>query len=620
MVEPEEPSPSELAAEALSQLAVKDASLLVGGDPWTAASAEVSGLSHEEIIGAAVLVLQRFASTVTLGGRSPALAPLATVTEEQLVPALRKMSACIENHAAFQSAFAVTPLLKQAATLAAQCCCLAARSASVDGASVDPFVRIATVLSETLIEAVADRVEHFRPLDAKRISSAHRVFLEQQAEAKGRLTGLLDPAVWKPPESLAPMPLHFKWANDELRALWEERIAPKHGDSAPREIVVALLAQAASVEVPAETRERRVRRAIQVDCETVGLITAAELNQRSVDIAKQGGLTPWVNSLLKGDMFAPATGAIDKMQASMSTIRSLATTRSTAYTPYSARSSSTPSGTRRGFGLSSSFSSPRGTQKSFALSGSISRGCGAGGSFLSDLDRSSFQATQKLIMSDTSRVRARCDVFSDTPLHHAATHDDRNAPLAALLLRNGADANAEDRHLQTPLHTAASTGHGSVARELISGGADIRKADRWRITPLHRAAANGQKDVAEMLLTGGALAGASDSWGATPLHKAAANGQLDVAERLFASGAADANAEDLAGERPIHLAAKNGNYAIVKLLLEKGARSEARSRGTGRTAAQWAQHRGHHDVATLLQQWNEWAPDRAGHSSAVAAF
>lgn len=227
----------------------------------------------------------------------------------------------------------------------------------------------------------------------------------------------------------------------------------------------------------------------------------------------------------------------------------------------------------------------------------------------SSVERNVFKATQKLIMGDISNIHAKNPAFHDTALHVSAAHDNPQGTMSSLLLQYGACPHAEDKVMSTPLHVASSTGHKELTRMLLQSGADVGKEDRWGLTPMHKAAMNGQVDVAVMLIKNGAAVDAVDGWGATPLHQAANRGQLSVAEKLLAAGA-NPNAEDIQGDRPLHLVAKTGDYAMVKLLLSHGADASMKNRGNGKTPADWARQRGHHDVSTLLQHRGEWVDSR----------
>jgi len=272
----------------------------------------------------------------------------------------------------------------------------------------------------------------------------------------------------------------------------------------------------------------------------------------------------------------------------------------------------------------SSFATPRGGKdgkKPFVLSASFGRRPPTGREDLSSpladsVSRGLLKASQHLVLGEKASVDGR-DITGETALHIAAAKDVRHAPLASLLLSKGANANAEDRHLATPLHAAAASGHSHLAKELVKHGADVCREDRWGATPLHRAADNGQAEVAKLLLQQGASVNPTDEWGATPLHRASARGQLAVAEKLLELGT-DPNAEDKRGERPLHVAAARGDYAVVKLLLEHGAVPNARSRIAGKTPEGCARERGHMGVVTLLQNRQEWVTARS-QSVAVKA-
>ena len=52
---------------------------------------------------------------------------------------------------------------------------------------------------------------------------------------------------------------------------------------------------------------------------------------------------------------------------------------------------------------------------------------------------------------------------------------------ARQLLQQGADVNAKDQFLRTPLHVAASEGNAEVAKLLIEKGADVNARDEsWK--------------------------------------------------------------------------------------------------------------------------------------------
>ena len=85
-------------------------------------------------------------------------------------------------------------------------------------------------------------------------------------------------------------------------------------------------------------------------------------------------------------------------------------------------------------------------------------------------------------------------------------------------------------HMQgwTPLHSAASAGHESVAALLVSLGAAASATTAQQRTPLHYAASKGQAGIVALLLGAGAPADARDATGTTALHRAAATGRLGI--------------------------------------------------------------------------------------------
>lgn len=153
-----------------------------------------------------------------------------------------------------------------------------------------------------------------------------------------------------------------------------------------------------------------------------------------------------------------------------------------------------------------------------------------------------------------------------TPLHLAAVLDEKDA--AALFLSKGADPNAEDYDMQTPLH---ATVNREIAEMLVARGANVDVRDRSGFSPLHVAAADGYVSIAELLLENGADADAKDNNGRTPLHEAATGGHFEVAELLFSRGASVDPRDDAMGWTPLHLAAQHEYEHILMLLIAKGA-------------------------------------------------
>jgi ankyrin repeat protein len=87
------------------------------------------------------------------------------------------------------------------------------------------------------------------------------------------------------------------------------------------------------------------------------------------------------------------------------------------------------------------------------------------------------------------------------PLHSAVANRDGAAALALaeLLLRHGADVNAQQEGGYTPLHEAAFHGEAALARLLLAHGADPRQPNAEGQTPLSLAEQHGHTAVLALL-------------------------------------------------------------------------------------------------------------------------
>ncbi|EKG14387.1 hypothetical protein MPH_08376 [Macrophomina phaseolina MS6] len=92
------------------------------------------------------------------------------------------------------------------------------------------------------------------------------------------------------------------------------------------------------------------------------------------------------------------------------------------------------------------------------------------------------------------------DHMGETPLHWACKWPNAPVQLIRLLLKNGADLNAQDKESQAPLYEACSVGNNAVARYLLSEGADINDDDTKKDTALHAAIYTGNLSVVKTLV------------------------------------------------------------------------------------------------------------------------
>lgn len=103
-------------------------------------------------------------------------------------------------------------------------------------------------------------------------------------------------------------------------------------------------------------------------------------------------------------------------------------------------------------------------------------------------------------------------------LHFAADHN--LIDIAKLLISNGADINAQDHKLQTPLYKAIWNPHVEMIKLLIDLGADLEVVDHMGRTPLGYACYYNQLESIEILLNAGASKTDRDHWNKMPWNHA----------------------------------------------------------------------------------------------------
>jgi ankyrin len=175
--------------------------------------------------------------------------------------------------------------------------------------------------------------------------------------------------------------------------------------------------------------------------------------------------------------------------------------------------------------------------------------------------------------------------------------------LAHVLLDYGADANAQDNQMCTPLYRAWDAGQLAVAQVLLRHGADVAVQCKNNETPLHRVE---DEKFARLLLEHSADANALDIRlrNRTPLHRASKLGRVGAARALLEHGG-DANALDANNATPLHLASRSkwdeglGLLDAVRLQLQYSPDIHARD-DEGRTLFKRTTAKEHHEIMRLL--------------------
>ena len=229
-----------------------------------------------------------------------------------------------------------------------------------------------------------------------------------------------------------------------------------------------------------------------------------------------------------------------------------------------------------------------------------------------------------------------------TPLHLASQYHDRyghrldcNRPsIAALLLKFGADVDAQDNDNMTPLHCTIehSTYSGAVKMLIeMEGRGEYRRhldplplESRWQPSSVEASFyyrtcnwtiyAKGYDNMtllvrtseyfksgsaAQLLLERGASVHTRNKDGRTPLHLASKHELYDVVALLIKFGA-DVNAQDNNNMTPLHCAIDSyWSFVAAQLILDHGANIHLRDKN-GQTPLHLASRRGLSDVVALL--------------------
>lgn len=174
-----------------------------------------------------------------------------------------------------------------------------------------------------------------------------------------------------------------------------------------------------------------------------------------------------------------------------------------------------------------------------------------------------------------------------TPLHVAVKSSlynnfTNNREVVKFLLESGADPNAEDVALNTPLHMATSSGANldvKIVKILLGAGSNVNANNKSNLTPLHLAVLNYEIsdqnkifNVVKLLINSGAIVDVIAEDGYAVLHRVAEMDHFSVDFlKLLLNARSDIDIKSYNGDTPLHIAAKNGCYTIFKLLLDAQA-------------------------------------------------
>ena len=209
------------------------------------------------------------------------------------------------------------------------------------------------------------------------------------------------------------------------------------------------------------------------------------------------------------------------------------------------------------------------------------------------------------------------DYGNRTPLHLAAYHG--LSGVTRTLVERNADIDVRDNSGDTPLHRTMSDwfhrsestqdGRLDVAKFLLEHGADPDAKNDILETPLQEASYYGSVKGAQLMLEHGANIHARNQNGRTLLHQTLADLTdtfdtldmfLDTIRFLLEHGA-DVDALDNDHATPLHLASYHNCVKGARLLLEHGANMHLKDK-MGRSPLQVAEDQDREDVMQLLSE------------------
>lgn len=169
------------------------------------------------------------------------------------------------------------------------------------------------------------------------------------------------------------------------------------------------------------------------------------------------------------------------------------------------------------------------------------------------VERNDTTEIERLLQSVRVDVNAK-NIADRTPLHLAALENKGNSHQVAiyLLLKNGADVNAQDSQGRTALHYFVWASVSPVILDLfLKFNADINVKNKNRETPLFDSVRYGKVEMAQLLAERGAnVTQYSDIDRSTPLHWACLKCDEKMIKCLVDNGA-DINALTFDGKTPL---------------------------------------------------------------------
>ncbi|XP_070841233.1 histone-lysine N-methyltransferase EHMT2 isoform X4 [Chaetodon trifascialis] len=207
-------------------------------------------------------------------------------------------------------------------------------------------------------------------------------------------------------------------------------------------------------------------------------------------------------------------------------------------------------------------------------------------------------ALQKAILTQDTERKKKLR-FHPRQLYPAAKQGEVQRVL--LMLMEGIDPTyqPDSQNRRSALHAAAQRGLLEVCYMLVQAGAQVDAKDKDLRTPLLEAIINNHIEVARYLIQNGACVYHTEEDGYTGLHHAAKLGNQEIVSMLLETGQVDVNAQDSGGWTPVIWAAEHKHVDVIKALLNRGADVTINDKELN-VCLHWAAYAGNVDIAELV--------------------